>query len=406
MYPVPPWLNHQGPDFSRGLMEFSRSSRVEHGSPEAELFEAYGAGLWKGEIPEGLVEAVHQDPLDCLAWADADKPWQFLAWCLDAAEWRANEGHPIRVPVSADGSNNGLQLYALLMGDHKLARATNVSPGPKSDLYQAVADKVWAKVQRDPSDLARQWRAFLPDGLPRSAVKRPVMAAPYGIRKHSAASYLREWLLSRQRSLGVRPWGHGTFKPCNYLNDLVWKEMWAMIEPAETCMKWLRQVANACGVVRWTNPVGFPIRQDYPKRVGTKVKVVISDVPKTVGAMRGVYGLRTLEATSKPKQRDGLPPNYVHSLDSAALVATMNRAAENGIEDFAMVHDSYGCPAGDAVRLGQTLREVFAEMFSEPLLRQFAQEAAYYAPGADIPEPPEHRGLDASVVLESKYFFA
>lgn len=400
MYPVPPWLNHQGPDFARGLLEFSRSSRVEHGSPEAELFEEHGRELWKGDIPEGLVEAVHQDPLDCLAWTGAKKPWQFLAWALDAAEWRADEGHPIRVPVSADGSNNGLQIYSLLMRDPELARATNVSPGPKADLYQAVADRVWERVQRDPGDLARQWRAFLPDGLPRDATKRPVMTAPYGIRKHSLVGYLRQWLLELQRERGERPWGHSTFKPCYWLGGIIWAEMWSLIEPAERCMKWLRSVANACDSVRWTNPVGFPTRQDYPKRPKVTIKVVISDVPRRVGARR------TLEATDPAKQRDGLPPNYVHSLDSAALVATMNRAADAGIQDFAMVHDSYGCPAGDAVRMGELLRESFAEIFAEPLLEQFAAEVAHYAPEATIPSPPELGDLDPAVVLDSRHFFA
>jgi DNA-directed RNA polymerase len=399
MYPTPAWLNNQGPDFARGLLEFARSSRVEHGSPEAERFEEYGASLYKGPIPDGLIEAVGEDPLSCLAWTKADKPWQFLAWALDAWAWREEEGHPIRVPVCADGSNNGLQIYALLMGDEALARETNVLPGPKQDLYQKVADKAWERVLRDPSDQARKWREFLPDGLPRKATKGIVMPSPYGIKKHSAAGSLRDWMLQHQLAIGERPWGHATFAPANFLNEIVWAEMQALIEPASTCMDWLRSVADACESVRWTNPAGFPITQDYPRQKPVHVRVFIADVPKTV------HPNRTLHQTSEAKQRDGLPPNFVHSLDSAALMLTMGRCADRGVRDFAMVHDSYGCPAGDAVTMAQALRETFAEMFQENLLETFHREVSHYAGGADIPEPPARRGLDPSVVLQSKHFF-
>ena len=400
MYPVPAWLNHQGPDLSRGLLQFERSSRVEHGSPEAALFLDYGSDLWKGDIPSGLVQAVYDDPLDCLAWERADKPWQFLAWCLDAAPWMADEGHPVRTPVLADGSNNGLQIYSLLMRDESLARMTNVYPGEKVDAYQLVADKVWARIKADPSEDARKWRMLLPDGLPREAVKRPVMASPYGIRKHSAMGYLRAWLLKTQEKVGMRPWDHSTFQPCIMLADLIWEEVQSIIAPATVCMSWLRDVADAVGgPVVWTNPAGFPIRQDYPKVNKRQVRATVSDT------VRYVRYFGRMDETSSREQRDGLPPNFVHSLDSAALTLTINRCLDHGIRDFHMVHDSYGTRAEDAPLMARLLRETFAEMFSEDLLTQFVEEVRMYAPDATIPDPPALGTLDPTVVLDSTHFF-
>lgn len=401
MYPVPAWLNHQGPDFARSLLLFDRSCRLEYGSPEAELFVEYGHGLWKGEIPDGLVEAVAENPLDVTEWQNADEPWQFLAWCLEADKWGEDEGTPIRVPVLCDGTNNGLQIYSLLMRDPELARITNVSPSEeKVDAYQIVADKVWDRLKADPSEDARKWRFLLVDGIPRDAVKRPVMASPYGIRKHSAMGYIRTWLLKLQEQKKEFPWGHSTFKPAMLFADLVWEEVQNVIEPATRCMDWLKAVSDEVrGPIRWTNPAGFPICQDYPKLVKRQVKAALAD---TVRFVR-FHGERT--ETSTREQRDGLPPNFVHSLDSAALCLTINRCADAGLQDFHMVHDSYGTTAQDAPVMARVLRETFADIFQEDLLTSFAEEVSLYSPEANIPAPPERGTLDPSVVLDSKHFF-
>jgi len=398
VYPTPHWLNHQGPDFARGLMSFDRSSRVERGSPEAERWVEYGEDLFGDTIPEGLVEATFEDPLACLAWGRAKKPWQFLGWALDHGAWLDDEGHPIRTVVHADGSNNGLQLYALLLRDSELAAMTNVTPGEKQDIYQRIADAAWAKVLADPDDVPRKWRALLPKGLPRDAVKRLVMAAPYGIRKHTAVKYLRHWLLAYQEEVAQFPWGKDSYAPCIYLAELVWAEVQATIQVANGCMDWLRDVADRAGAVRWTSPSGFPTAQDYPKDTRKQVKAVVADSVKHV-RYREDLGL-----TCRRQQLDGLPPNFIHSLDSAALMLTVCRAVDEGINDFAMIHDSYGFAAGDAVRGGQVLRQVFSEMFSGNLLEDFRQEVSLFS-GTELPPPPEQGDLDPSLVLESKHFF-
>ncbi len=251
----------------------------------------------------------------------------------------------------------------------------------------------------DTHEQAKKWRAFLPEGLPRGAVKRPVMANPYGIRKHTAQDYLRSWMLEQQEKVGRRPWGHSTYAPAAYLNDIVWKSMESLTRPAVICMQWLRKIATQSHTLRWTNPVGFPVIQSCPKTEGKTVTVFMHSTKVAVTPRN-----RTAE-TSKVKQRDGLPPNFVHSLDSAALTETMDRCAKAGIQDFAMVHDSYGTRAEDAVTMNRILRETFADIFERPLLAEFAEEISHYCPEIEIPPVPELGTLDPREVISSPHFF-
>ena len=73
---------------------------------------------------------------------------------------------------------------------------------------------------------------------------------------------------------------------------------------------------------------------------------------------------------SNQKQRNGVSPNFVHSLDATALHKTVIRAhKELGINDFAMIHDSYGVHAADCEEFSKLIRDVFVGMFSVDLLR-------------------------------------
>lgn len=401
LYPVPQFLNHQGADLARALLQFDKPSYAEHGSPEAENYLSFGTELWKGDIPEGIVEAISRDPLDCTEWKDADKPWQFLAWCMEAAPWFEDEGSPIHQPIQADGTNNGLQIYSLLTRDETMARATNVSPGDRSDIYQDVADAVWAEVLADPSELASTWRSMLPGGLDRSVAKLPVMAAPYGVRRHTVRGAIRRWLLELQKEVGVEPWGHSTFVPANWLADKIWDRVGDHIGPARKVMDWMREVATIVdGPLRWETPVGLLVHQEYPRRTKRKLKVNVTSVMKYVRYRGYAPGV------DRKRQADGFAPNYIHSLDSSALIRTMGTCADRGVESFSMIHDSYGCPVGDTVTMAATLREVFSEMFQEDLLTKLRDDVTSCAPNKDLPELPSYGNLDPSSVINSKHFFS
>jgi DNA-directed RNA polymerase len=84
-----------------------------------------------------------------------------------------------------------------------------------------------------------------------------------------------------------------------------------------------------------------------------------------------------------------------------------------GINDFSMIHDSYGVHCCDTELLGNTLRQAFVAQYSVDVLGNFRDEIVEQLVNSGagdlvkkIPELPEYGTLDLSVVLDSEYFFA
>ena len=103
-YPVPPHLNHQGPDICRGLLEFAETKPLgERGLYWMKIQLANLAGKdkltlakrieWADENTE-KIRAVADAPLapeNLEFWAEAEDPWQFLANCF---EWDNAHNYP------------------------------------------------------------------------------------------------------------------------------------------------------------------------------------------------------------------------------------------------------------------------------------------------------------------------
>ena len=406
LYPVPYFLQPQGPSQARGLLRFANGRAITD-RRGASYLAVHGANMfgvdkvsfddriaWVTEN-EAKILLVHEDPIENRWWAQAKKPWEFLAWCLEWAQYlEEGLGFVSKIPVSMDGTNNGLQIFSLLMRDELGAAATNViaSKGDDGkttvrDIYQDVADTVTLKLRAlaDTGDEnAAIWVRFLgPEGLPRAATKRSVMTLPYGSTFHSCIHYVREWYEAEWPKRGARPFERG-YDSSVYLARLVWAAIDEVVVAARACMGWLRDVAGLLSKhdlpVRWTSPSGFPVKQGYMKYLSKSIQTVIGERVRDTR-----YRIDTDEVSMK-KQKNGVSPNFVHSLDAAALVKTVLGARDRGITDFMMVHDSYGVPAQDAGTMSEVLREVYADMFRENLLERFRDEVQAYAPeGVTIP---------------------
>jgi DNA-directed RNA polymerase len=167
-------------------------------------------------------------------------------------------------------------------------------------------------------------------------------------------------------------------------------------------MKWMREIARKLAKANhgmaWTTPCGFHVvhesREPKPIRAATfdrRLILYIEDETRKIATR---------------KQADGVVAHFVHSMDAAHMVRTVNRLAAGGIRHFAMMHDSFGVHAADVDRLHRVLREEFAGIYSEPVLVNFLNELRKAHPGIALPDPPPTGDLDIRKVLESLYFFA
>lgn len=438
IYAVPSCLQPQGSDFAKGLLTFAEGKEItlEHGSA---WLAVHTANMWgEDKIPlprrvdwtfdhETMLFAVAADPLERREWMTADKPWEFLACCFEWAEFRAacRAGKPYvsRLPVAMDGTCNGLQIYSLLLRDPVGGAAVNLLPpaDPEedraADIYQVVADKVIARLEtmlKDPATdddtlyLCRQWLDF---GITRKTTKRQVMVLPYGGTRRSCGEYTRQYILDHaeeRRAKGIEPanpWEEDIWPAAKLLSGLIWEAIGETVIKAREAMDWLQACARSAAkhgsLVTWTSPVGFPVSQFYHVRKEKRVRTRMGD-----GALVCSVREDTPEL-DRNRQANGIAPNFVHSLDAAALMRSVNSALSEGIGSFAMVHDSYGVPAADALLMSRILRESFVDLFSADVLGAFRSELAAQLPrGTRLPKPPLPGDLDIDAVLESPYFFA
>jgi DNA-directed RNA polymerase len=418
IYPLPTFLQPQGSDLSRGLLTFAQSKPVD--SEGAQVWLAvHGAntfGYDKVSLDDRIdwvwdniekIRKVATDPLTHRWWTEADKPWQFLAWCFDFIKWQADETATISTPVHMDGANNGLQIFSFLRRDPLSGAATNCTPSPfPRDIYQDVADLVTEQLKLLSTPMSQKWLHFCDGRLSRKACKRPVMTLPYGSTFFGCQRYVYQWYQEQLREGKPDIFGtRGSFPACIELARMIWTAIHTVVVSATETMQWMQDISDICseqGVpIRWTSPSGFMVRQEYRKPRIFKIRTAIGNTLRVV---------RAREDSNKidpRKQRNGISPNFIHSLDAAVLVKATNMARELGIRDFSMIHDSYGTHCSEAPTMAAVVRTVYSEVFNANLLESFRSEVAASLPeDIALPAVPQIGAMDIDSVKQSLYFFA
>jgi DNA-directed RNA polymerase, mitochondrial len=189
-YPATAYLHEQGPDLARGLL--LRADKKALGSAGFFWLLVAIASNWGGDagredrlktdkLPledrfawaldnEEILLAYAENPKVNQGWMKADKPWQFLAACIELKNLRVwqmtygDELDPIRdfsyeshLECYIDGSNNGSQHLAALTKDEITAPHVNLVPQKyPGDLYAYVAEHVWARIEKEVAALTKE----------------------------------------------------------------------------------------------------------------------------------------------------------------------------------------------------------------------------------------------------------
>lgn len=410
--------NPQGLDASKALLTFAK------GEPLGEFGEYWlsvaGAnsfgydkipmderGAWARVNGQDILR-VAEDPLTNKWWWEADEPWKFLAFCFEWAKY-AKSGYSKEfisyLPVPLDGSCSGIQHFSALLLDERGAKATNViSNGTKtpSDIYNEVAKEVAIKVEQDAKDGILE-AILLKGKINRSLTKRNTMTTPYGVSQRGMVDQLlRE--LDREEFSSVTV---SFYNVCRYLAHANQEAISKVVVASKVAMDWLKSVtdvmAEANKVFSWYTPSGFRVEQRYmksqTKRIetfwgSTRVKLSLSSETPFIDHV---------------KVKQGQAPNYIHSMDAAHLMLTVNSCTTKGIDSFALIHDSFGTHAGKTAELARILREEFVKMYSKDNLAEFRREIINQLPDElkhKVPSVPQRGSLDIHAVMDSIYFFS
>lgn len=421
-YAVPNFLNPQSVDYAKGLLQFANGKPL--GSSGARWLAIHGANTygfdkaslddrqeWCRENSKDIVRSA-SDPESTDYWRSADKPFQFLAFCFEWADYLTLEGegrgeeYESKLPIALDGSSNGLQHFSALLRDSVGGLATNLCPAKvPQDIYEKVAQVAKAKLQKDESYLAKEILAF---GITRKTTKKPVMTMPYGSGFFGFRESLREHFKERGQSgesLKVFSDQDSGWHAAGLLAQVIQDSISEVVVAAVQAMSYLKECAriltNHKLPITWTTPAGLPVRQSYfnfnYRRVQTIIhgSVVKFKVPEDTDRLSG------------REQKQGISPNLIHSLDAAAMMFTIATGKDMGIDAYAMVHDSYACHAADTDLLAMLLRQSFVTLYAGNLLAEIAKGWQRQLPaGVELPATPAMGDLDINLVLQSDYFFA
>jgi DNA-directed RNA polymerase len=421
VYPVVPLLNPQSDDLGKALLEFAYGAPMgDTGEKWLKIHLANTFGVDKVSMEERIkwtddhltvISLIANDPYTYKLWQDADSPWQFLSACM---EWEAyvtsglGSSYVSHLVINMDGSCNGLQNFSAMLRDEVGGSATNLVPHDiPADIYTEVMKVVQQMITDDLAlgkdvELAKLW-----DGkLSRKLVKRQVMTLPYGSTEYGMRDQLKQEL-HNQKGDGKDILGNIEpdleWKAISYLTTHIWNAIGQVVVASRLAMDWLKDSAKIASTqdlpLRWTTPSGLPVLQEYKK---SKEKVLDT----FFGKVRIVRKLQeTTKVLNANKQANGVAPNFVHSMDASHMVSTINQCLDIGIQDFCMIHDSYGTHAGRVEALQNELRDAFIKQYTPNVLENLRQELMEQT-GLEIPEPPKVGNLDLELIRDSKYFFA
>lgn len=415
VYPVTAYLTPQGDDLSKALLTFAEGKPLTTtGAFWLKVHAANCFGFdkvsfedraaWVDEHMDAIIESA-LDPVDGERfWTTADEPFQALAACAELAGYAVEgPGYVSHLPVSMDGSCNGLQNFSALLRDAVGGTATNLVPSDKpADIYAEVA-KLTAEQVRIDAEAGHKYALMFDGFVDRKLVKQPVMTLPYGATRSGMRGQIEAAVKKGGNKMSIST--KDMWLACDYVAEVTRTAISQVVVAATQAMDWLQESARLAASedypIRWTTPVGLPVLQEYraPEAQTLRIHVDGQKVKLNI-ANRG-------DRLDRRRQAAGISPNLIHSFDAAHMMLTVLLAEANGVTNFAMVHDSYGTHAADVGTLHACIRQAFIQMYDADLLQAFRTEVQAQLPaGVELPELPPMGTLDLNLVAQSAFFFS
>lgn len=449
VYAVPSF-NGQRADHIRAMLHFANPKPITDGGAYWLAVHLANCGAFSGidKAPlhqrfdwtvqhQELIQEIASDPYSTIdTWKEADKPFQFVAACIEYAGFiECGDSYLSHLPIALDGSNSGLQHYSASLRSME-GSLVNLTPQDKpADLYQAVADIVTAAMTKEVyesvpnKDIAT---ICLKQGITRKLVKRNAMtfsysSGEYGFKQQHMTDLMRPLDLKvLSGELPSHPYGEdGGFKAAGYIAKVTYKAITSLVKDATTGMKFFQDCAAALahegkGLV-WVTPMGLPVSHRYTEWESKKVKMFLFDRNIRVDECLDSYSnnsdgteirlnvrIRPTERINKTKAKSAVSPNVIHSLDASHLLLTVLKAKSQGITDFSLIHDSFGAHASATPEFFYTIREAFIDLYENYCPYETIYKATYEAldDKAKTPQLPQKGSLDVNAVYSSLYAFA
>ena len=420
-YTITEMLSPQSGDFDRGLIQFASPCKVTKEGlywlmvHVANCFDGVDFGNGKASdkatfddrvrwVKDNLssLQKIADDPYKYTTWMDNDTvkknpSFQRLAAAIDLTN-ALDTGYSY-IPVQLDGSCNGSQHWSAIMRDSDLAAKVNVAPTEEpGDLYQLVADVATSICKEARTKWHEVFYHHWDERIPRKVVKRSTMCDAYGITDHGIRRYCREE--------GHLEWVDGGTEKTQAVNELaviIREALDGALQSANAGKVFLQDLTELCvnhsKHASWVTPTGFRVVNRYTLE---KVKVLDTHLYRNSRLQ-----LSVAEDTKDPAINlavQAVPPNYIHSIDAAHMMKTINAMEEQGVPSYSMIHDSFGCHCSFVPTMRKALTETFYEIHKEPLLAKFKEDIEDVI-GEVGRRLPDQGTFNIELVRDSEYIF-
>ena len=465
-YPIPTALSPQGDDIQKSLLLFAKGTPLAS-NEDLKWLKIHGANLsgndkisfkeriaWVEAHETDIVNSA-EDPLGYRWWYEVSKgdyPMEFLAFCFEykkvleyIKEHGSAKGFVSCLPLAFDGTCSGLQHFSALLRDEVGGQAVNLIPSDKvQDIYSIVADKVNKLLLKDALEgtedsfktnkdgefmldkegkpqvkygdktLAQNWVNFNrikfgQDGITRKVCKRSVMTLAYGSKQYGfkenlLADIIHPYVLDHPEDNPFLSPNQAAI----YMAKLIWDSVKTTVIKAVEGMEWLQKVADLIchdnHVVTWNTPNGFPVQQNYMKMKQETIQLRFNK------ARVRFYNQRETDDVDNRAQRNGIAPNFIHSMDACHLQRVVNAMKQLGDDNFMMIHDSFGTDCAHAGLLYKVIRQEFVNLYKDQNHLANFLESVKYLIGDDkwskVPKIPAFGNLDLDLVKQSDFCFA
>jgi len=463
IYPNTAFLHEQSSDNAKGLLLMEEPKELgDYGEFWLHVHTANCWGndkvsledraKWVVDNRQTLLEYA-ENPFYYTDWMKADKPFCFLACCfelqligmwLDGGE--TIQDFPSALPIYIDGSNNGVQHLVAMAKDEEVAPLVNLVPQEvPGDVYMFIADKVWMNLTRMAHKLPKGTKEKFPEvyaeaiKLQRAYSEAPDKSERKTLAYKAAALWrnqnrdLREklfsiyWLNIQDKKIqrkavkrNVMTLGYGgtaygmgeqviedTRDISPYLRDkehlwgamlgtLVYNTCYEELKGPAKMLRLFQTVAERANdrkeFLSFISPItNFPVVQAYRKPIQKRTELKYGE--EVLKVQLQVWEEATI---NESKQKTGAAPNIVHSLDAVHLATVVHDAPY----PVTVVHDSFGCTAGNMSHMFNHVRRKFVELYEgEPLEFILEQLNA-------IDLIPEKGTLDVRDIRKSDFAFA
>jgi DNA-directed RNA polymerase len=346
------------------------------------------------------------------------------------------------VTIAMDATCSGLQILSAVAKDRQGGSLVNITETPetqteKADVYGTVAKLILKKYSQLPENYFAQW--VILNGIPRRFTKRPVMTLPYSATIRSAIGYVqtelqgnsekgiapyplpaseedrRELQLSIKSLMGKEESGEVKLDDNSLyygMATLIARDIHGVcretIPAAMTLLEFFKSTPKKLyDHAIWNTPDGLYVKQRYGVEEESRTKYTLTWVDQDTGEIcqkliQRRYAYIDPSDRDRSKASNGMPPNWVHSLDGTLVRRVMLSAPF----EIIAIHDSFAAHPADCDDLARILREQFVWIVEqEPLQRLIDQLNAQVGEEVFKSEPLMLNTWNPKEALNSEFLF-